>query len=233
VKQIKNEQQLDIKILQNFVSEVQLMSKITTHPNVVKLIGVCMSPTLFMVMEFLEKGSLWNLLQSSTLLNIFSLVKIATGCAEGLNHLHKEGIIHRDIAARNILLTKDLIPKISDFGFARVITTEDGGKTSSDVGSLKWMSPESIHDRLYSKQSDIWSFGILLIEIFSRLIPYPDLNAVEVATRINKRELSPSPPNNSPKEIANLIISCCKFESKDRISITDICNILISLLSTS
>jgi serine/threonine protein kinase len=81
--------------------------------------------------------------------------------ARGIQHLHEQNIVHRDIAARNMLLTHTGQIKVSDFGLSRN-TLEDGFKTKSKTGPLRWMAIESLVSREYSPQSDIWSYGVLM-----------------------------------------------------------------------
>jgi serine/threonine protein kinase len=115
--------------------------------------GVCLVP-LSIITEFCAGGSLFTLLHSKKEIPWKVIVKIIKGCAAGMLHLQREHIIHRDLAARNILLTEVYDPKISgkflvmldcllniqpDFGMSRVAQLEDGGKTMTAVGPLKWM----------------------------------------------------------------------------------------------
>merc|ERR1712146_108664 len=86
----------------------------------------------------------------------------------GMSHLHTEGIIHRDLATRNILLSEGLTPKISDFGLSRFGAPDDDNQTKSDVGPLKWMAPEAIKARVYGKKTDVWSYGVTVWEIVAR-----------------------------------------------------------------
>lgn len=85
-------------------------------------------------------------------------------------HLSAEGVVHRDLACRNLLLDKQFTVKITDFGLARVVAMDEvesanEGQTRSYVGPIKWMSPENILDRTYSTKSDVWAYGICLIEM--------------------------------------------------------------------
>jgi len=135
------------------------MKNLRPHENVVLLTGICKEP-LSIIVEYMEGGSLFNYLRNleikiSNELQILFIV----GIARGMFHLHSEKIVHRDLASRNVLLTKSLIPKISDFGMSRVnLENEDANKTSSNVGPLKWMAPECISENKYSNKSDVWAF---------------------------------------------------------------------------
>jgi len=89
--------------------------------------------------------------------------------AAGMSHLHEEGVVHKDLAARNVLLTENDVCKISDLGLSRVLNNETQQHTSrNDVGPVKWMAPESMANSLYSPKSDVWMFGVTCAEIITQ-----------------------------------------------------------------
>ncbi len=140
-----------------------------------------------------------------------------TGVAAGMAHLHLEGIVHRDLAARNILLTENKDPKVADFGLARITQdTDDPQHTKSDVGPVKWMSPESIRDREYSSKSDVWSFGCIVYEIMTRSVPFAELAAIQVATRVVYENLRLPVPQNAPLWLGNLMDRCFAYNKAQR-----------------
>jgi len=189
---------------------------------------MCTTPSLCLVIEYMEGGSLLDFIMSDQEISLQTLAQITRGCAAGIAYLHKENCTHRDIAARNILLSENLVPKISDFGLARVVEGDDSKVTETSVGPLRWMSPESIRDRIYSKKSDVWSFGILLIEIYGRDTPFPDLRPVEVANLTAHYELHPTAPSEAPKIIHVLVEQCCRYEPVSRPDFSEICQKLES-----
>jgi len=205
---------MDFQALNNFQAESELMKRLRNHQNVVMFLGICDEP-LCVVTEFMEGGSLYALLHSDQKIPDNIRNQMVIDIARGMLHLHCENIIHRDLAARNVLLTGDYRAKISDFGLSR-INSEAGNKTNSEVGPLKWMAPECIKDRQYGIPSDVWAFGITLIEIFSRKDPYPTMDALSAATRICLKEMVATAPLNSPQLIATMIIECCQFEVEGR-----------------
>lgn len=90
-----------------------------------------------------------------------------------MSYLEEKGIVHRDLAASNVLISKDNVAKVSDFGLAKKIM--DDSRNGVRI-RIKWTAPEAIRDRLYSNKSDMWSFGILLWEMFSYgRVPYPKI----------------------------------------------------------
>jgi len=131
--------------------------------------------------------------------------------------LHSEGVFHRDLAARNVLLTSGGQAKISDFGLSR---TGSGGvsQTVTKTGPLKWMAPESIRYRVYSVQSDVWSFGVTLWEIVCRDEPYSHLDAVQAALEVTQGEppLRLQPPAYCPAILSELMQQCFFTEPQHR-----------------
>jgi len=207
---------LDEKQQKEFVAEAKVMKSLRNHPNVVLFIGVTRSPyPLCIVTEFLEKGSLQDFLSDHPNLELEIRMNIVRGIARGMLHLHSQNIVHRDLAARNILLTNTLEPKVSDFGMSRYVS-ENTGTTLSTIGPLKWMSPESIVKKKYSLPSDVWSFGVLLFEIFSNREPYPELDAVQAALQVCEHGLRLTPSDNTPQIIKDIMFVCFQTDPSKR-----------------
>ncbi|KAK3092355.1 hypothetical protein FSP39_001820 [Pinctada imbricata] len=170
----------------DFLMEAVILSKFH-HPNIVNLIGVCFeSHPRYIVLELLEGGDLKTFLRemrpkpdmSPPLVTVLDLLMLAIDISRGCQHLEDRHFIHRDIAARNCLLTckgASRQAKIADFGMARDVYRSDyykkGGKAMLPI---KWMPPEAFLDGVFTSKTDVWSFGILLWEIFSMgYMPYP------------------------------------------------------------
>ncbi|KAL3228831.1 hypothetical protein MRX96_023733 [Rhipicephalus microplus] len=169
----------------DFVTEACIMSKFN-HPNIVRFIGVCFEKMpRFIVLELLPGGDLKSFLRESRpkpnvppSLTMTDLLKLAIDVAKGCQYLEDKHFIHRDIAARNCLLTTKgpgRVVKIADFGMARDIYRADyyrkGGKAMLPV---KWMPPEAFLDGMFTSKTDVWSFGVLLWEVMSMgYMPYP------------------------------------------------------------
>jgi len=229
IKKLLNADLLSPQELDDFRSEAALMVALRPHVNVVLCVGICTKALPFcIVTEFVEGGSLQRLLQSNARLPPPpQMRKLIKGICLGLNHLHCENLVHRDLAARNILLKPTNYgyeAKISDFGLSRKIEAKEStSQTKSDTGPLKYMAPECLIQRAYSNKSDVWSLAVLLVEIYSRNEPYPNLDSVQVASLVARGELVPQIPSNAPAEIGAVIRDCSKWDPAQRPSMNDIC----------
>jgi len=172
------------KELRAFQDEAQVMKGLRPHANVILLLGITPPPELCIVAEYCENGSLYALLHSDAIVDDNQKIKFCKGIASGMSHLHTEGIIHRDLATRNILLSEGNTPKISDFGLSRFGNADDDNQTKSDVGPLKWMAPEAIKARVYGKKTDVWSYGVTVWEIVARDDPFRGTDPLTVATQV-------------------------------------------------
>ncbi|PPD69850.1 hypothetical protein GOBAR_DD33262 [Gossypium barbadense] len=190
IKQIKKGNSLD-----SFTREVAGLSRIR-HPNLVSLLGCCIEgDEQYLVLEYCHSGNLADhILRKDTVLTWEKRVKILRDCALGLRYLHNyiDGcIVHRDIKLTNILLTEDLEPKLSDFGLAKMLGMEES-KVFTDVrGTIGYMDPEYMSNAKLTCASDIYSFGIVALQLLSGQKVFElDLNASEQLTRKAKGLLS-------------------------------------------
>ncbi|KAK3124980.1 hypothetical protein QOZ80_7BG0598200 [Eleusine coracana subsp. coracana] len=161
--------------IQEFQNELVLVAKLQ-HKNLARLIGVCMQEhEKLLVYEYMRNKSMDTILYDTELslqLDWGKRSKIINGIARGLQYLHEDSqlkIIHRDLKASNILLDSDYTPKISDFGLARLLGGDQSQEvTKHIVGTYRYMAPEyAIHGH-YSTKSDVFSFGVLILEILTR-----------------------------------------------------------------
>ncbi|KAL6066360.1 Tyrosine-protein kinase BTK [Balamuthia mandrillaris] len=223
---------LSAKELDEFKSEAKLMMNMRPHANLVQLFGVCTKPfnPLVIVLEFLEGGSLYNLLHSDKELDLKLALSIARETAAGMHHLHTEDICHRDLAARNLLITSHnpefCHVKITDFGMSRFADTDSDNFTKNKTGPLKWMPPESMQHQKYNAKTDVWSFGVVLWEIFARRDPYPNVSPVQVAIEVASKGMRLRPPTGCPQQIAQLMMRCWSVDPNARPSFDEICRIL-------
>ncbi|KAG3256044.1 mitogen-activated protein kinase kinase kinase 10 [Ictidomys tridecemlineatus] len=186
------------------------------HPNIIALRGACLSPpNLCLVMEYARGGALSRVLAGRRV-PPHVLVNWAVQVARGMNYLHNDApvpIIHRDLKSINILILEaienhnlaDTVLKITDFGLAR-----EWHKTTkmSAAGTYAWMAPEVIRLSLFSKSSDVWSFGVLLWELLTGEVPYREIDALAVAYGVAMNKLTLPIPSTCPEPFARLLEEC-------------------------
>uniref|UniRef100_A0AAY4ANM1 receptor protein-tyrosine kinase n=1 Tax=Denticeps clupeoides TaxID=299321 RepID=A0AAY4ANM1_9TELE len=169
---------------------------------------------------------------SETPLLLEDLISYSFQVAKGMEFLASRKCIHRDLAARNILLSDNNVVKICDFGLARDVYRNPDYVRKGDARlPLKWMSPESIFDKVFTTQSDVWSFGVLLWEIFSLgASPYPGLNIDEEFCHRLKQGTRMRAPEYSTPEIYSTMLACWEQNPADRPTFTGLVKTLGDLL---
>jgi len=225
--------------LDEFLREAEIMMNMKPHANVTSLLGFTKDP-LCLVTEFAPLGSLDSILGIDTKPNepkpILEMnLKLRWMCdiAAGMYHISLEKIVHKDLASRNVLIGDNMIAKVSDFGLARF--SHSSSKNNSLISMreeglpLKWLAPESLLERKYSTKSDVWSFGVTLIEILTQNRPYPDLESTQAAIRVSRGDLRPEAPPGTLSTIMDLVTMCNNFDPEKRPDFKEICDILASL----
>uniref|UniRef100_A0A8D0CNB7 Vascular endothelial growth factor receptor 3 n=1 Tax=Scleropages formosus TaxID=113540 RepID=A0A8D0CNB7_SCLFO len=176
---------------------------------------------------YYSRTDLWK-----TPLTVEDLICYSFQVARGMEFLASRKCIHRDLAARNILLSENNVVKICDFGLARDIYKDpDYVRKGNARLPLKWMAPESIFDKVYTSQSDVWSFGVLLWEIFSLgASPYPGVQIDEDFCRRLKDGTRMRAPENASPEIYRIMLVCWQGEPRERPTFPALVEILGDLL---
>lgn len=217
----------------DFLMEAAIMAKFN-HPNIVHLIGVCFDRhPRFIVLELLAGGDLKNFLREGrnkperpSPLTMKDLVFCALDVAKGCRYMESKRFIHRDIAARNCLLSSKgpgRVVKIADFGMARDIYRSDyyrkGGKAMLPI---KWMPPEAFLDGIFTSKTDVWSFGVLLWEVFSLgLMPYTGLPNRDVMQLVTGGGRLDAPPG-CPSPIYRIMADCWSPSPEERPSFSNL-----------
>ncbi|XP_075573910.1 fibroblast growth factor receptor 2 isoform X5 [Pelecanus crispus] len=214
------------KDLSDLVSEMEMMKMIGKHKNIINLLGACTQDgPLYVIVEYASKGNLREYLRArrppgmeysfdinrvpEEQMTFKDLVSCTYQLARGMEYLASQKCIHRDLAARNVLVTENNVMKIADFGLARDINNIDYyKKTTNGRLPVKWMAPEALFDRVYTHQSDVWSFGVLMWEIFTLGgSPYPGI-PVEELFKLLKEGHRMDKPANCTNELYMMMRDC-------------------------
>ncbi|CAH1996824.1 unnamed protein product [Acanthoscelides obtectus] len=221
--------------MMDLVSEMEMMKMIGKHINIINLLGCCtQGGPLYVVVEYAPYGNLRDFLRQhrpssgyelavgekkeKKTLTQKDLVSFAYQVARGMEYLASRRCIHRDLAARNVLVSDDYILKIADFGLARDIHCNDYYRKTTD-GRLpvKWMAPEALFHRVYTTQSDVWSYGILLWEIMTLGgTPYPSVPSVEKLFQLLRNGHRMEKPPCCSLEIYMLMRECWSYQPNER-----------------
>ncbi|XP_022081062.1 hepatocyte growth factor receptor-like [Acanthaster planci] len=214
-----------------------LIMKTFDHPNVLGLLGLTFDPAgqPLIVIPFMENGDLRTfLVKQKQKITHPLLIQFAYQVALGMEYLARQRFVHRDLAARNCMVDDQLVAKIADFGLSRDLEESDY-YTSGDKQAklpLKWMAPESMERMVYNSKTDVWSYGVLLWELFSRgKKPYPDLRNRDVYTFLKEGKRM-NPPKFCPKKISEIMQECWKDSSKRRCSFRQIVENLEDLMAS-
>ncbi|KJE90844.1 tyrosine-protein kinase Srms [Capsaspora owczarzaki ATCC 30864] len=211
-----------------FVEEARMMAQFC-HPNVVRYIAALLDSVPYMcVIELMPYGDLRHVLAQSKALGIsWSAAEMNRALAQvalGLEYLESIRFIHRDIAARNCLVSSELTVKISDFGMSRSLAEEQDYYRMHNRGKVpvKWMAPECINYRKFSHSSDVWAFGVLAWEVFSYgASPYESVEARQLVAEI-EAGLRLEQPASCPNDVYSLLLTCWDLNPLSRPAIASL-----------
>ncbi|XP_064806387.1 mitogen-activated protein kinase kinase kinase 21 isoform X1 [Oncorhynchus masou masou] len=230
VKAARQDPDEDITATSDGVKQEAKLFSMLQHPNIIKLEGVCLEePNLCLVMEYARGGTL-NRALTGRRIPPHILVNWAVQIARGMHYLHEEAvvpIIHRDLKSCNILLLEKIenddigrkTLKITDFGLAR--EWHNTTKMSA-AGTYSWMAPEVIKSSLFSKGSDVWSYGVLLWELLTGEVPYRGIDGLAVAYGVAVNKLTLPIPSTCPEPFAKLMEECWEQDPHIRPSFASI-----------
>ncbi|XP_067844207.1 tyrosine-protein kinase Tec isoform X2 [Heptranchias perlo] len=200
---------------EDFIEEAKIMMKLS-HPKLVQLYGVCtQQKPIYIVTEFMELGCLLNYLrQRRGQLNNEMLLSMCQDVCDGMSYLESNGFIHRDLAARNCLVSESHVVKVSDFGMTRYVLDDQYTSSSGAKFPVKWSPPEVLHYSKFSSKSDVWSFGVLIWEVYNEgKMPFETKTNAEVVDFISSgcRLYRPKQASKAVYEIMNH----CWHEQRD------------------
>ena len=204
--------------------EVKLQHRLSSHPNILPLLGVAHSKDMFTVYILMERANMSlhqylyrEMRKPSPQLSLNWALQIA----RGLHHIHQHGLAHRDLKSANVLLfEKENIIKICDFGSAKILDVT-AAKTG-ETGTYRWMAPEFLEkSKKINQRCDMFSYGMILYEIFVHELPFAESSEYDVPILI-KNKKRPSIPSKLPKYLKTLMAQCWEHSAYDRPTSSDI-----------
>ncbi|CAL9110383.1 unnamed protein product [Musa acuminata var. zebrina] len=245
IKVLKPER-VNVDMQREFAQEVFIMRKVR-HKNVVQFIGACTKPpSLCIVTEFMSGGSVYDFLHKQKgVFKLPALLRVAIDVSKGMNYLHQNNIIHRDLKAANLLMDENeangiyfgaffsseliylfiwQVVKVADFGVARV--KAESGVMTAETGTYRWMAPEVIEHKPYDHKADVFSFGIVLWELLTAKLPYEYLTPLQAAVGVVQKGLRPTIPKNTHSKLAELLGKCWQQDPANRPDFSEILEIL-------
>ncbi|CAF0756592.1 unnamed protein product [Adineta ricciae] len=202
-KRVKSEEETNIKHLKKL-----------NHNNIIRFRGVSISsPLFYIVMDYCPYGSLYDVLkrrrEKDSCTKPTQVLDWSKQISNGVNYLHSNKIVHRDLKSPNILIADDSILKISDFGTSKQLGSKQG-QIMSFNGTSAWMAPEVIRREPCSEKVDVWSFGIVLWEILTCEVPYHNIDPNAVMWGVGKGSLTLPIPSSVPEGFKLLMTMCWK-----------------------
>nr|KAF6469320.1 epidermal growth factor receptor [Molossus molossus] len=205
------------KANKEILDEAYVMASVD-NPHVCRLLGICLTSTVQLVTQLMPFGCLLDYVREhKDHIGSQYLLNWCVQIAKGMNYLEERRLVHRDLAARNVLVKTPQHVKITDFGLAKLLGAEEkeyhaeGGKVP-----IKWMALESILHRIYTHQSDVWSYGVTVWELMTfGSKPYDGIPASEISTTLEKGERLPQPPICTI-DVYMIMVKCWMIDADSR-----------------
>ncbi|XP_071731672.1 serine/threonine/tyrosine-protein kinase HT1-like [Rutidosis leptorrhynchoides] len=226
VSQPEEDGDLASMLEKQFTSEVELLFRLQ-HPNIITLIAACKKPPVFCIItEYLAGGSLRAYLHQQEPYSVPPnlVLKMALDIAWGMQYLHSQGILHRDLKSENLLLGEDMSVKVADFGISCL--ESQCGSAKGFTGTYRWMAPEMIREKKHTKKIDVYSFAIVLWELFTALTPFDDMTPEQAAFAVCQKNARPPLPDSCPGAFRQLIKRCWSSKPDKRPGFDEIVRIL-------
>ncbi|KAM5546429.1 hypothetical protein ABKV19_019992 [Rosa sericea] len=211
---------------QQFQQEVKMLATLK-HPNIVRFIGGCRKPMVWcIVTEYAKGGSVRQFLikRQSRSVPLKLAVKQALDVARGMAYVHGLGLIHRDLKSDNLLIFSDKSIKIADFGVARIEVQTEG--MTPETGTYRWMAPEMIQHRPYTQKVDVYSFGIVLWELITGMLPFSNMTAVQAAFAVVNKGVRPIIPPDCLTVLGEIMTRCWDANPDARPPFTEVVRML-------
>ncbi|KAJ8553457.1 hypothetical protein K7X08_024135 [Anisodus acutangulus] len=218
------DQEITGESLEEFKSEVMIMKRVR-HPNVVLFMGaVTRPPNLSIITEFLHRGSLYRLIhRSNNQLDERRRLRMALDAARGMNYLHNctPVIVHRDLKSPNLLVDKNWVVKVCDFGLSKMKHSTFLSSRST-AGTAEWMAPEVLRNEPSDEKCDVYSFGVVLWELCTLQQPWGGMNPMQVVGAVGFQHRRLDIPDDMDPAIADIIRKCWQTDPKLRPSFAEI-----------
>ncbi|CAL5024395.1 unnamed protein product [Urochloa decumbens] len=218
-------ERISADMYRDFAQEVYIMRKVR-HRNVVQFIGACTrQPNLYIVTDFMSGGSVYDYLhKKNSSFKLPEILRVATDISKGMNYLHQNNIIHRDLKTANLLMDGNKVVKVADFGVARV--KDQSGVMTAETGTYRWMAPEVIEHKPYDHKADVFSFAIVLWELLTGKIPYEYLTPLQAAIGVVQKGIRPTIPKDTHPKLVELLQKCWHRDPAERPDFSEILEIL-------
>ncbi|XP_062559415.1 uncharacterized protein LOC134224153 [Armigeres subalbatus] len=221
----------DLATSEKFLEEAYIMQKFE-HPHIIKLIGICSGSPIWIVMELARLGELRAYLKKNgPKLKLGTLLLYSYQLSTALSYLESKKFVHRDIAARNVLVSSPTCIKLADFGLSRWVEDQSYYTSTKGMLPIKWMAPESINFRRFTTASDVWMFGVCTWEILMLGVkPFQGIKNCDVIGKLENGERLPLPPNCPPR-LYSLMSQCWSYEPHKRPNFKNIKEVLYEILT--
>lgn len=218
VKVLREQFVHDEEFIQRFRREARSAASLS-HPNVVSIYDVGQDEDIhYIVMEYIEGGTLNDIIKERAPLQAEEAVKIASQICDALDHAHQNGIIHRDIKPHNILISKSGRIKVTDFGIARAAASSHITQTGAVLGSVHYFSPEHAKGVAQGEKSDIYSLGAVLYQMVTNRLPFAGDSPISVALKHLQEDFEEPRSINPllPQSLENIILKALRKRPEER-----------------
>lgn len=203
---------LSEKEFETYMREIDILCK-ASGPFILKIYGFTLEAPYSIITEYMSTGSLWDILRDpKKKLTPTQKTNIALGIAHGMKYLHSKQIIHRDLKSPNILLDKQMLPVICDFGLGRVISPD----MTVGMGTPQWMAPEQMTTNNYTYAVDVFAYGTILYELLTEYIPFKDLSTADVIRILHNGHRPLISASDQQTPLGELLYSCWKQDPTQR-----------------